>query len=218
MPVLCDAIAAQDLDRPGGRVARRRLRQEGPAVRRPAAARRSRSPTSSASTTPRRAEVVDLIGAVEGRTALIVDDFTISAGTLVEVAECLVDRGARVGVRGGQPRRVHRRRRWSAWTRSPIERLFITDSVETQPVELSTEGPGRLGRRTVRARRSEGSPTARASLTCSGRARPKLSSGATTSVIRVKPTSTKIERRISRGADVVTEMATKSAVDARMRT
>ena len=30
---------------------------------------------------------------------------------------------------------------------SPIGRLFMTDSVETQPVELSTEGGGRVGRR-----------------------------------------------------------------------
>jgi len=40
------------------------------------------------------AEVVELIGSVDGRTALIVDDFTISAGTLTDAARVLVDRGA----------------------------------------------------------------------------------------------------------------------------
>src|SRR5918996_2838466 len=39
-------------------------------------------------------EVVELIGPVEGRTALIVDDFTISAGTLVDAARVVKDRGA----------------------------------------------------------------------------------------------------------------------------
>ena len=40
------------------------------------------------------AEVVELIGSVEGRTALIVDDFTISAGTLVDAARVVIERGA----------------------------------------------------------------------------------------------------------------------------
>lgn len=82
------------------------------------------------------AEVVELIGTVEGRNALIVDDFTISAGTLVAVAEVLVERGATSvnaavshGLLTGEANR-----RLDA---SPIERLFITDSVETQPEGLS---------------------------------------------------------------------------------
>src|SRR5690606_38165010 len=41
-----------------------------------------------------QAEVHEIIGDVRGKTALIVDDFTISAGTLVEVAEKLLERGA----------------------------------------------------------------------------------------------------------------------------
>ena len=54
LPVLCEAIAAKAPARPRRRGARRRLRQEGPAVRRPAAAPRSPSPTSGAPTTPSR--------------------------------------------------------------------------------------------------------------------------------------------------------------------
>ncbi len=42
-----------------------------------------------------RAHVIDVIGEVAGRDAVVVDDFTISAGTLVEAAEQLVAKGAR---------------------------------------------------------------------------------------------------------------------------
>jgi len=84
------------------------------------------------------AEVLELIGTVEGRTALIVDDFTISAGTLTEAARILVDRGAKAvyaavthGLLAGPAnQRIDD---------SPIERLFITDSVETQPDPLSSK-------------------------------------------------------------------------------
>jgi len=39
--------------------------------------------------------VVELIGEVDGRVAPVVDDFTISAGTLVDASRVLVERGAR---------------------------------------------------------------------------------------------------------------------------
>jgi ribose-phosphate pyrophosphokinase len=84
-----------------------------------------------------RAEVTNLIGEVEGRTALVVDDFTISGGTLIEAARVVMERGATSvcaavshGLLAGQA--VER------LDDSPIERLFMTDSVETQPVELSS--------------------------------------------------------------------------------
>ena len=41
-----------------------------------------------------QAEVLDIIGDVAGKTALIVDDFTISGGTLIEMAVKLLERGA----------------------------------------------------------------------------------------------------------------------------
>ena len=41
------------------------------------------------------AEVFGLLGDVAGRDAVLVDDFTVTAGTLVEAAEQLVERGAR---------------------------------------------------------------------------------------------------------------------------
>ena len=82
------------------------------------------------------AEVVELIGSVAGHTALIVDDFTISAGTLVDAARVLVDRGATAVYAAV----THALLAGSAVERlddSPIERLVITDSIETQPVGLS---------------------------------------------------------------------------------
>lgn len=81
------------------------------------------------------AEVVELIGSVEGRTALIVDDFTISAGTLTDAARVLRERGSTAVVaavtHGLLTEAAHNRLEESC-----IEKLFITDSVETQPVDL----------------------------------------------------------------------------------
>jgi ribose-phosphate pyrophosphokinase len=84
------------------------------------------------------AEVLEIIGDVAGKTALIVDDFTISGGTLAEVAERLMARGAvetyamvSHGVlTPGSIERIEA---------SPLRRLFITDSIENQPVRLSSK-------------------------------------------------------------------------------
>ena len=82
------------------------------------------------------AEVVDLIGEVDGRTALIVDDFTISAGTLVDAARVLKEKGA-AQVYAAVSHGLLTARAIERLDASPIERLFMTDSVETQPVALS---------------------------------------------------------------------------------
>ena len=82
------------------------------------------------------AEVLEIIGNVSGKTALIVDDFTTSGGTLAEVARRLVARGAREvyamvshGVlTPGSIERIEA---------SPLRRLFITDTIETMPVTLT---------------------------------------------------------------------------------
>jgi ribose-phosphate pyrophosphokinase len=79
-----------------------------------------------------------IIGEVAGRTALIVDDFTISGGTLAEVAHALHERGAKAvyaaishGVFTGEAMR--------RLDESPIRKLLVTDSIETQPVTLSSK-------------------------------------------------------------------------------
>ena len=82
------------------------------------------------------AEIVELIGSVRGRTALIVDDFTISAGTLTGAARVLVDRGA-TAVYAAVSHALLTAPANERLDASPIERLFTTDSVETQPAELS---------------------------------------------------------------------------------
>jgi ribose-phosphate pyrophosphokinase len=82
------------------------------------------------------ARVIDLIGDVEGRDAVIVDDFTITAGTLVEVADELIHRGAR-SVRAAVTHGVFTGKSMQRLDASPIERLYVTDTVENQPVTLS---------------------------------------------------------------------------------
>ncbi|MEE8557086.1 MAG: ribose-phosphate pyrophosphokinase [Myxococcota bacterium] len=83
-----------------------------------------------------RAEVLEIIGEVEGKTALIVDDFTISAGTLTDAAAKLVERGAR-SVYAAVSHGVFAEGSTERIDASPIERLFVTDSIETQPAENS---------------------------------------------------------------------------------
>ncbi len=82
-----------------------------------------------------RAEVLELIGSVKGKTALIVDDFTISAGTLAEAAKVLMEKGAK-SVLAAVTHGVFAESSMDRIQQSAIERLFVTDSIETQPVEL----------------------------------------------------------------------------------
>ena len=82
------------------------------------------------------AEVVEIIGNVADHDAVVVDDFTISASTLVEAAEQLVARGAR-SVTAVVTHGVFAEGSMERLDRSPIGRLIATDSIETQPVKLS---------------------------------------------------------------------------------
>ncbi len=84
------------------------------------------------------ARVVDLIGDVRGKHAVVVDDFTITAGTHVEVAECLMDRGA-LSVHVAVSHGVFTGRSMERLDASPITKLLTTDSVENHPVELSSK-------------------------------------------------------------------------------
>jgi ribose-phosphate pyrophosphokinase len=83
-----------------------------------------------------QAEVMEIIGDVRGKTALVVDDFTISAGTLADAADKLVERGAK-SVYAAVSHGVFSEGAMSRIEASPIVRLLVTDTVETQPVELS---------------------------------------------------------------------------------
>ena len=83
-----------------------------------------------------KAEVLEIIGYVENKTALIVDDFTISGGTLIEVAHGLMNRGAK-DIYAMVAHGVFNKNTMEKIDKSPIRKLFITDSVENQPVEFS---------------------------------------------------------------------------------
>jgi ribose-phosphate pyrophosphokinase len=82
-----------------------------------------------------QAEMISIIGDVRGKTAMIVDDFTISGGSLIEAARLLLEEGAEA---------VHAAVTHGAFSpgsmekiiASPLQSLLITDTIETQPVEF----------------------------------------------------------------------------------
>jgi ribose-phosphate pyrophosphokinase len=81
-------------------------------------------------------EVVEIIGEVAGRDAILVDDFTVSGGTLVEAAHQLVARGVR-SVSAAVTHGVFAPGAMAAIDASPISRIYCTDTIETQPEPLS---------------------------------------------------------------------------------
>jgi ribose-phosphate pyrophosphokinase len=80
-------------------------------------------------------EFLDLIGDVSGRDAVLVDDFIATGGTLIEAAEALVERGAR-SVWAAATHGLFSGDAAERLTESPIERVIVTDTVETQPFPL----------------------------------------------------------------------------------
>ncbi len=82
-----------------------------------------------------RAEVMDLFGEVKGCTAVIVDDFVVSGGTLIEAAKRVLDMGASkvvaVVTHGILPSGAGER-----IAQSPLECLLVTDTVEHGEGEL----------------------------------------------------------------------------------
>ncbi|MEX0777482.1 MAG: ribose-phosphate diphosphokinase [Phycisphaeraceae bacterium] len=79
--------------------------------------------------------IEQIIGDVAGRSALIVDDFTINGDTLAEVAVKLMACGARE-VFAAITHGVFTQQCMARLDASPIKRLLVTDSVETQHVTL----------------------------------------------------------------------------------
>lgn len=86
------------------------------------------------------AEVLEVIGQVEGKNVLMVDDFTITGGTLISMAKLLKERGAKdiyaavshgVLSKGAAPRIGD----------SDIKKMFITDTIEspTDPLPANFE-------------------------------------------------------------------------------
>lgn len=138
LPVLAEAVRAKDLGElvvvapDVGFAKKARLWAERLGV--PLAIADKRRPDHSET-----AEVTELIGVVDGRTALIVDDFTISAGTLVDAARVLAERGA-ASIYAAVSHGLLAGPAVDRLADSPIRRLFMTDTVETQPLSL----PGKV--------------------------------------------------------------------------
>ncbi len=82
------------------------------------------------------AKVLEIIGNVAGKTALLVDDVVLSGGTLVDMARKLLEEGARE-VYAAVTHGAISQRTLERLSGSPIRKFFITDSIETQPVALS---------------------------------------------------------------------------------
>lgn len=82
-----------------------------------------------------RAEVLEIIGDVKGKTAFIVDDFTISGGTLVEASKRLLEQGA-AAVYAAVTHAAFTPGSMEKISASPIQQLLVTDSIETQTIEF----------------------------------------------------------------------------------
>jgi ribose-phosphate pyrophosphokinase len=74
------------------------------------------------------AEVHHVIGDVEGRTALIVDDIVDTGGTLAQVAEAIKNAGAR-DVLASCSHGVLSGRALERIEKSPLSKLIVTDSI-----------------------------------------------------------------------------------------
>ena len=75
-----------------------------------------------------RAEVLNIIGQVEGKNVLIVDDFTISGGTLIEMALACKARGAS-DIYACVSHGVFSKGSAAKLARSPIKELVLTDTI-----------------------------------------------------------------------------------------
>ncbi|SIO59481.1 ribose-phosphate pyrophosphokinase [Singulisphaera sp. GP187] len=75
-----------------------------------------------------KAEMLDIVGEVEGKNVLIVDDFTISGGTLIEMAKACKERGA-LDIYACVSHGVFSKGSAEKLARSPIKELVLTDTI-----------------------------------------------------------------------------------------
>jgi ribose-phosphate pyrophosphokinase len=75
-----------------------------------------------------QAEMLDIVGEVKGKNVLLVDDFTISGGTLIEMAKACKERGAR-DIYACVTHGVFSKGSSAKVARSPIKELVITDTI-----------------------------------------------------------------------------------------
>jgi ribose-phosphate pyrophosphokinase len=72
---------------------------------------------------------LEIIGDVQGKNCMIVDDFTISGGTLIDIARALKERGAK-RIIACLSHIILKEKGVKAIEESPIEMLIGTDTVE----------------------------------------------------------------------------------------
>ena len=85
-----------------------------------------------------KAAIMQIIGNVTGKTAVVVDDFVTSGGTLASVSAKLMEEGA-TAVYAAVTHGVLTEGAVERLEESPIKRLFITDTVEHQPVQFTSK-------------------------------------------------------------------------------
>jgi ribose-phosphate pyrophosphokinase len=85
---------------------------------------------------PEQAEVIEMVGDVDGKTAVIIDDMISTGGTLAQAAEKLVERGARRvlacavhPILAGDATRLI--------NASPLEKVIVTDTLPIRPDRMS---------------------------------------------------------------------------------
>jgi ribose-phosphate pyrophosphokinase len=77
---------------------------------------------------PDATEVLEMVGDVDGKTCVIIDDMISTAGTLVEAAELLRARGA-ADIHAAATHGIFAGDAISLIERSPISKVFITDTI-----------------------------------------------------------------------------------------
>ncbi len=82
------------------------------------------------------AKILELIGDVDGKDCLIVDDFSISGGTLIDIANVLKDKGAK-RIIAALGHNILRENGVKRIDESPIELVISTDTVENPFLEAS---------------------------------------------------------------------------------
>jgi len=88
-----------------------------------------------------RVEVARVIGDVEGRSCLIVDDMITTGGTVVEATRALLAAGARPELRVAASHGILLRGALEALARAGVRELAVTDSVTiagTGPLPITT--------------------------------------------------------------------------------
>lgn len=83
-----------------------------------------------------KAEILELIGDVDGKDCMIVDDFTISGGTLADIAKVLKAKGAK-RILACLGHNMLREKGVKRIEESPIEMLISTDTVENPYIAAS---------------------------------------------------------------------------------